>query len=115
MFFFFVGGVSQKTVVLRTLAQRCINCGSQVLREERVDNVLSIFFLPVWTISKGTAFITCGTCGWTSFEDQTQLPPPPSPRLPQLPSRQSASCPGCGRHVQPDFAFCPSCGRSLVG
>ncbi|GLC76790.1 hypothetical protein PLESTF_001835500 [Pleodorina starrii] len=113
MFFFFVGGVYPKVKVLRSLAERCVNCGSQALREERLDQSLHIFFLPVWTLSKGTPYITCGACGWTSAEGPMPLPPPAAPP-PRLTPRPGGVCPSCYRPVEPDFAFCPSCGCSLT-
>ncbi|GFR49676.1 hypothetical protein Agub_g11823 [Astrephomene gubernaculifera] len=144
MLFFFIGGIAPRTRTLRTLlGQRCPACAApSTLRERRTDQVLSVFFIPLWTLRQGIPFLSCDNCGWTSgpsaslLEEREQQqqqplppPPPPPPSLPpfrQPPPQQQPHagspppqpphglmCPTCMRPVQPDFAFCPSCGRAL--
>ncbi|PNW79855.1 hypothetical protein CHLRE_08g369500v5 [Chlamydomonas reinhardtii] len=63
--FFFLASYLPKVEVLRALAAACERCGVSSLKEKRVDQVLSLFLLPVYR-RLGTPFVECDNCGWTS-------------------------------------------------
>jgi zinc ribbon protein len=101
--FFLIGGVQPRTVRARQPVLVCPECGKTGLRRQRVDMVLSLFFIPLFPVRKGTPRMVCDVCG-TVFDLSGK-------REHSAPGGRK--CPSCGRPVQSDFSFCPSCGRSL--
>jgi len=103
--FFFIGGVQPKTVLIDRQARSCPACGHFEIHQKRVDHYLSLFFIPLFPVKRGTAFLICEKCNTiidehgysTGFE---------------RPMREQR-CPSCGRKVAPDFTFCPYCGKAL--
>lgn len=125
--FFFAGGISPRTLVRQT-GLSCSYCGAQ-LSEVTVDHVLSLFFIPLWTVSHGKPLLACARCGWhqgvadalrqggaTATASASEPPtwPREEPSAPQLPHAESLSsarqgqgaagrspsaCSGCGRGV----------------
>ena len=70
----------------------------------RLDNYLSLFFIPLFPLKKGPVVLECGRCGAMSEPggetDGGDLRPP-------------NRCPGCGGKIEPGFGFCPHCGARL--
>ncbi|KAK9079901.1 hypothetical protein SSX86_001575 [Deinandra increscens subsp. villosa] len=100
MFFFFVGGVTQEVrQVLKQEAGRCINCRSPADLVD-INNVLKLFFVPVWRWPGKHQLMHCNSCGLF-------FPPSFSPDF------QSLRCQFCSREVDSDFRFCPFCGSAL--
>ena len=58
----FIAGVSPKTTVLEKTARLCPVCGLARARMQRVDHWLSLFFIPVFRVKKGAAFLFCDRC-----------------------------------------------------
>jgi hypothetical protein len=104
--FFFIGGVQPKTVRLDKQARLCPVCGHQEVHLKRVDQYLSLFFIPLFPVKKGTPFLACDNCqsvfdegGLTVHEGRTDRP---------------LTCPYCGRTLEADFDFCPRCGKRVT-
>ncbi|MBD3413687.1 MAG: zinc-ribbon domain-containing protein [Candidatus Aminicenantes bacterium] len=103
--FFFIGGIQPKTALLDKNPRSCPECGHLELYIKRTDNYLSLFFIPLFPVKKGTPFMVCENCG-TRFTQQG------SPLESSLKYGQR-SCSHCSRSVGPDFEFCPYCGKPL--
>lgn len=102
--FFFIGGISPKTVVLDESPQRCPACGLYQARLKRVDHYLNLFFIPVLRVKKGTPMLVCDRCRSVS-------PPQEGAEAPAAPAAPAPKCPRCGQPLEPDFRYCPRCGR----
>jgi len=72
---------------------------------KRVDDYLSLFFIPIFRIRKGEPFIECDRCGHISDERGFAI----SPGIDLRDSR----CRQCGANVEKDFKYCPYCGGRL--
>ena len=103
--FFLIGGVQPRTRELDSHPGTCANCGRAGLRLKRTDHYLSLFFIPLFPVKKGTPFLECGGCRAVYAEDGS---PPGRGVYVSL-----ENCPRCGRSVQPDFSICPYCGQAL--
>ena len=103
--FFFIGGIQPKTVSLDDQPRLCPSCGLAQARLKRVDHYLSLFFIPIFPVKKGTPFLECQRCGAVSDEsgDISTSPPPDSGPV----------CRKCGHPVETGFRFCPYCGNAL--
>ncbi|MFQ6037255.1 MAG: zinc ribbon domain-containing protein, partial [Candidatus Aminicenantales bacterium] len=104
--FFFIGGIQPRTVRLDRQPRSCPVCGRPEVFRERVDHYLSLFFIPLFPVKKGTPFLACAGCG-TAFDERGGV------RGQEFRARE-ASCPFCGRHLEEDFDFCPRCGRRVT-
>jgi ribosomal protein L37E len=104
--FLLIGGIQPRTVDLDTIPQACLSCGYPSLRLRRTDQYLSLFFIPLLRIKKGSRFLDCAGCRAVYSVEGI-----PSGRdgIPTTPE----SCRRCGRAVNPDFNLCPYCGRRL--
>ena len=103
--FFFIGGIQPKAVDLEDHPRMCPSCGLYQARLRRVDHYVSLFFIPLFRIRKGEAFVECRSCGGLSRESGEPWSGPLTgePRV----------CPECNRHVKSEYSFCPYCGRHL--
>ncbi|KAG2445460.1 hypothetical protein HXX76_000079 [Chlamydomonas incerta] len=142
--FFFLASYLPKVEVLRALSAACEHCGTVgSLKLKRVDQVLSLFLLPVYR-RRGTPFVECDNCGWVATSTAAQqegrqqleegagrspgaaprgphrLGPVPSPpsatTAPPTTARDAAArstCARCHGPVSPEFVFCPACGVRL--
>jgi len=107
--FFFIGGIQPKTVRLKKQAGSCPNCAHPEVYLKRVDQYVSLFFIPLFPIKRGVPFVACENCNSllegpadTGRQDYTESEPGREPR-----------CGSCGRAVKPDFSYCPYCGKWL--
>jgi rRNA maturation endonuclease Nob1 len=85
--FFFIGGIQPKTVLIDRQARSCPACGHFEIHQKRVDQYVSLFFIPLFPVKKGIPF--------------------------SEPPIRKKRCPSCGRKVDPNFTFCPYCGKAL--
>jgi RNA polymerase subunit RPABC4/transcription elongation factor Spt4 len=103
--FFFIGGVQPKTIRLDKQARLCPVCQHSAVYLKRIDHYLSLFFIPLFPVKKGTPFVSCDNCQSVldergmAFNDWRKG----SPRR----------CPDCGRTLEDDFDFCPRCGKNV--
>ncbi len=103
--FFFIGGVQPKTVTLIKQTRVCPFCGHPEICQKRVDNYLSLFFIPLFPVKRGIPFWVCANCT-TYFDDQ-------GAPLTSAYRDGAKVCPHCGRSVGLDFVYCPYCGKGL--
>jgi endogenous inhibitor of DNA gyrase (YacG/DUF329 family) len=102
--FFFIAGVQPKTVALEGQNVRCPVCGLHQAAMKRVDHYLSIFFLPLFRVKKGSPFLECQSCGSLTRESGEVL-------YQSHGERPGRNCPHCGKPLEPEFRFCPFCGK----
>ena len=105
MFFFFIGGIQPKTVTVDRQPRSCPSCGHVEVYLKRVDHYMSLFFIPLFPVKRGTPFLLCENCKTVIDEHgpRTDFEQPPAKNI----------CPSCGGTVDGDFAFCPYCGKKL--
>jgi hypothetical protein len=103
--FFFIGGMQPKTVRLDNQARTCPVCGHHKVYLKRVDQYLSVFFIPLFPVKKGEPFLGCDNCKAVFDEGGTAVP--------SGKKTGGANCPYCGRPLEPDFDYCPGCGRKI--
>jgi RNA polymerase subunit RPABC4/transcription elongation factor Spt4 len=104
-FFILIGGVQPKKIKVDDHWRTCPQCGTPTARLVRLDNYLSLFFIPLFPVKKGRVVLTCKRCG--GVWDQNDPAARPEPR------RVGPVCPACGQVVEPAHRFCPSCGHKL--
>ncbi|UCG13087.1 MAG: zinc ribbon domain-containing protein [Deltaproteobacteria bacterium] len=98
----FIGGIGPRKKRLDVQPRICSNCGLSQAYLIRIDNYLSLFFIPVLRISKGQPLVQCERCGHTADESgRTQEPPL---------DLQATRCSRCGATLAGDFRYCPYCG-----
>jgi hypothetical protein len=102
----FIGGIQPKTVSLDDQPRMCRSCGLYQARLKRTDHYLSLFFIPLFPVKKGTPFVECQSCGSLYTESGEAILETPE-------RRSQRPCPGCGATVEPTYRFCPSCGKRL--
>ena len=99
---FLIAGVSPKTTILDEKPQLCPVCGLARANYKRVDHYFSLFFIPIFRVKKGEAFIMCDKCEKEvkefGYGDGT------------LPGGKEILCDTCGEKIKEDFRFCPYCG-----
>jgi len=100
---FFIAGVGPRTIALDGQARSCPNCGRFDLHSKRVDEYFSLFFIPLFRVRKGEAFLSCGNCGAVYGEYG-------GPGQEEKIFREQV-CPSCGRRRETNFKYCPECGK----
>jgi hypothetical protein len=119
MFFFFIGGVQPKEEILDQGPLRCPRCGRVSARIQRINQYLSLFFIPLFPIKKGQPFLVCTRCGYARPVSGGQaLREAPREDYPgwqeELDEEEGVRrCPYCGAEVEPEFEYCPYCGMRL--
>jgi len=103
--FFFIGGLQPKTINLGKKNMPCPECGSFDMHLKRVDNYISLFFIPVFPIKKGDPFLICNKCN--SVFDEGGL------RRDTANIENRKKCIYCGKYLKKDFRFCPYCGKTI--
>ncbi|MBW1797575.1 MAG: zinc ribbon domain-containing protein [Deltaproteobacteria bacterium] len=102
---FFIAGIQPKTVKLDDHPRMCPSCGLYQARLKRVDQYLSVFFLPIFRVKRGVPFLECQSCGSFSRESGEVLAGPAQ--------RSVRTCPYCGKTLEPEHRFCPFCGKPM--
>lgn len=106
--FFFIGGVQPRTVVVDHNPRLCPRCGLAQARLKRIDQYLSLFFIPIVRIKRGPVLLVCERCEQAFDPEQPHFPsesPATAPR-PRI-------CRSCGQTLQPSFTYCPYCGSRV--
>ncbi len=106
--FFLIGGIAPRVKKLDEQAGICPRCGTAALYRARVDHYLSLFFIPLFPVSKGQPGLRCENCGLEMPEQNIR-----TGTTEEQNSEAGPVCPGCHRPVASEFRFCPYCGRSL--
>lgn len=99
----FIGGIGPRKKRLDEQPRICSNCGLSQAYLTRVDEYLSLFFIPVLRIRKGKPFVECERCGHVTDETGAVYAPGLDLRAPH--------CPYCGASLEEDFRYCPYCGK----
>lgn len=105
--FFFIGGLQPKTVALDDLRRICPACGLAQAHLKRVDQYLSLFFIPLLRVKKGEPVVLCDRCGTQSAV--SGLPG----STPSVEPPRELFCRSCGRALDPRFNYCPHCGTKV--
>ena len=100
----FIAGISPKIKSLDPTPRRCPTCGLHQAYLKRIDHYLSLFFIPLLRVKKGTPFVSCDRCESGFFRDNR-----PDDATPWSGRR----CKFCGKRLKDDFKFCPECGQSI--
>ena len=103
--FFFIAGIQPKTVELDVPSRMCPKCGIYQARLKRVDHYVSLFFISLLPVKRGTPFLECRSCGGV-FSETGQPWFEPS-------QEGSLSCPACGRPIDKAYRYCPSCVKPM--
>jgi hypothetical protein len=103
--FFFIGGIQPRTKIVDKQARPCPACQQIKVFRKRIDHYLSLFFIPLFPVKKGTPFLICENCH-TVIDERGE-------RMDFGPKAWKRRCPRCERVVDPDFSFCPYCGQNL--
>jgi len=99
----FIAGVQPRARTLDNNPRLCPLCGGVEAYLKRVDHYLSIFFIPIFPVSRGKPAIICERCGGISDEMGHAV----GARM----MGSDVSCKHCGRALEREFAFCPYCGQ----
>ena len=100
----FIAGVGPKTVTLDGKPLRCPVCGLHQARYKRIDQWLSLFFIPVLRVKKGEPFLMCERC-------EQQVKEFPEAFLNDAGGEKI--CSHCQQPVRKEFNHCPWCGKKL--
>ncbi|MCU0593997.1 MAG: zinc ribbon domain-containing protein [Desulfobacterota bacterium] len=103
--FFFIAGIQPKTVELEPSSRACPRCGLNQVRLKRVDHYVSLFFIPLIPVKRGTPFLECRSCG--GLFSETGQP------WAEGSQENRQTCPACGQPMDASFRYCPSCGRPV--
>ena len=101
----FIAGISPKTKTLDQNPRRCRICGLHQAYERRIDQYLSLFFIPVLRVKKGAPFIICDRCEGIS--------PEYGPDLRHQSQGDDQRCRYCGKPLDSDFKYCPYCSKRI--
>jgi hypothetical protein len=98
----FIGGVGPRRKKIDSHPRICSNCGLSQAYLFRMDDYLSLFFIPILRIRKGQPFVECERCGHLTDENGKIYTPGTDIRV--------IRCHRCGETLEKEFAFCPYCG-----
>ena len=96
--FFFIGGIQPRTRRISNNPRPCPSCGYHSAYLKRVDNYLSLFFIPIFPVKRGDKVLICERCG-AIFDEKGRT------------ATGDTRCRYCGGNLSEDFTFCPHCGK----
>jgi len=102
---FIIGGISPRPKRLDSNPRPCPACGLYQAYLTRIDHYLTLFFVPLFRVKKGTPFIRCDRCE-RSVEDF-----PAEPR--RGPHKEKLVCGSCAKALNNEFKYCPFCGNKV--
>jgi len=98
----FIGGVGPRRKKIDSHPRICPNCGLSQAYLVRMDDYLSLFFIPILRIRKGQPFVECERCGHVTDENGKIYAPGTDISV--------IRCHRCGETLEKEFAYCPYCG-----
>ena len=98
----FIGGVGPRRKKIDNNPRICSNCGLSQAYLVRVDDYLSLFFIPILRIRRGEPLVECERCGHVTDENGKIHAPGTDIRV--------ISCHSCGETLEKEFTYCPYCG-----
>lgn len=99
----FIAGVYPKTKTIDSNPRLCPLCGGAQAYLKRIDHYLSIFFIPIFPVSRGKPSIICERCGGISDEMGHGIG--------MRGTTGDLLCRRCGRALRREFDYCPYCGK----
>jgi hypothetical protein len=99
----FIGGIGPKRKRLENQPRICTNCGLSQAYLTRIDNYISLFFIPIFRTRKGEPFVLCERCGHVT--DQSGNVYATGTDL------QAPRCLRCDKTLAKDYPYCPFCGE----
>lgn len=102
---FLIAGLQPKTRRLDENPRRCPACGRVQAYPTRVDQYLSLFFIPLVRVKRGQPFLVCEGCQQPVAAGQAPLPETPPP------SGSDTVCVSCKKRFDDSFTYCPHCGQ----
>ena len=101
----FIAGVYPRIKTLDSNPRLCPLCGGVEAYLKRVDHYVSIFFIPIFPVSRGKPAVICERCG--SISDEM------GHGIGAKAARGELVCGHCNRLLEREFAFCPYCGKRV--
>ncbi len=98
----FIGGIGPRRKKLESHPRICSSCGLSQAYLVRMDDYLSLFFIPILRIRKGEPFVECERCGHLTDESGKVYAPGTD--------LQIIRCLRCGETFDKNFRYCPYCG-----
>ena len=102
--YFLIGGIQPWRIKIENQGRPCPACRHSAVYRTRIDHYVSLFFIPLFPVKRGTPLLMCHNCG-TIFDESGESSP--------LKGDGITTCPACGGIMDPAFRFCPHCGRRL--
>jgi uncharacterized C2H2 Zn-finger protein len=102
---FLIAGISPKTNTIDPTPRMCPQCGLVQAFLKRTDSYFSLFFIPLFRVKEGEAFLHCERCN--TIATQSGI------RFQNRPEASGSRCSACGRNMERDYQFCPYCGRPV--
>ncbi len=103
---FIIGGVQGKNVRLDHQAIQCPVCNTSNVYNQRIDQYITLFFIPLFRIKKGIAYLKCEGCESIIGDE-----------ILDKSSRRTGTgipqCRWCGKGLDKTFSFCPYCGKQI--
>ncbi len=113
--FLFIGGIGPRTKRLQHVNKPCPNCHNPVTTIERTDQVVNIFFVPIFRAKKGVPFRVCEACGWEEYGYGLPVPKDTQEAIyDSEDSGNSRQCFHCANNVPSEYKYCPNCGKALL-
>lgn len=103
--FLLIGGIQPKTVTLDETPQLCPGCGLAQARLKRVDDYVSLFFVPIFPLRKGQPVLMCDHCHAVSSPDAHVTAPSST--------WKKKECGHCRFPIESAFDYCPRCGNRV--
>jgi hypothetical protein len=101
---FLIAGVQPKIKRISENPQRCPSCGLSRAYTTRIDHYVSLFFIPLFRVKQGDAFLLCEGCNRQESYDPTQ-----EPKVDGSPT--TIVCVACKRSFNGTYTYCPYCGQ----
>lgn len=102
---FLIAGISPKTILVDGKPQLCPVCGLARAHYKRIDHYFSLFFIPLFRVKKGEAFVLCDKCEQEVKEFGYGRE--------SFPGDEEAVCRNCGKKFKREFKYCPYCGKAV--
>jgi predicted RNA-binding Zn-ribbon protein involved in translation (DUF1610 family) len=98
----FIGGIGPRKKKFDDQPRICSSCGLSQAYLNRVDDYLSLFFIPLIRIRKGQPFVECERCGHLTDESGKVFATGMD--------LKAVRCHSCGQTLEKDSKYCPHCG-----
>ena len=111
--FFFIGGIQPRTVRVEKRDWACPYCSHFEVYVKRTDQYLSVFFIPLIRVKKGTPYVICESCRALLGMDRDTGDTEDTEDMGDTGESNERRCRSCGRSLDPGFSYCPYCGKPI--